>query len=102
MKAQHTPGPWAWHHHEGQFVKSEFSSLVAENGDIVIDDGSASGAQCQIIDPFGADARLIASAPELLEALQDMLILYSGISHDPDETLRCARAAIVKATVISA
>jgi hypothetical protein len=52
------------------------------------------------------DARLIAAAPELLAALEDMTDRYaramkdSGVSHYPEAMveIRSARAAIAKAT----
>jgi hypothetical protein len=47
------------------------------------------------------NARLIAAAPELLEALQEFLSEYDGFQNgdgDPCPTLQRARAAIARAT----
>lgn len=62
----HTPGPWKWEDQVGYFA------LIGSNGEEVIDDGSAAGEYpgMNITCP---DARLIAAAPELLEALVIML-----------------------------
>ena len=52
--------------------------------------------------PMGeANARLIAAAPDLLEALQGMIDYFIGGSIDDysdTETMQAARAAIAKAT----
>lgn len=51
----------------------------------------------------GADARLIAAAPDLLEALREIADqaeyrLRKGPDNGDEQTLRIARAAIAKAT----
>lgn len=86
MEHKHTPGPWF------------------ENG-VTVMTGQTSLAH--VLNPYKgvvrardrveANARLMAAAPELLEALQDMLVLQAGISADPQDTLQRARAAIEKA-----
>lgn len=43
-------------------------------------------------------ARLIAAAPELLEAARGLLRLLNPTPGHPDETIAAARAAIAKAT----
>lgn len=49
--------------------------------------------------PYEANARLIAAAPELLEALRDLLNDYDGGIEPGESTLiDKARAAIAKAT----
>lgn len=104
MKAQHTPGPWTW-------VKQEFGdgwSLQDAEGNEVANDGSASGEYYDWFSPHGApdaDAVLIAAAPELLDALADMLRTmdqhgcgFEASSGDFWKAVRDARAAIAKAT----
>ena len=66
--SKHSPGPWKWVNRSGWYV------LQAANGATVADDGSACVEYPRTIDPddegeSGANARLIAAAPELLEAL---------------------------------
>lgn len=57
-QAKHTRGPWIIEIDEGYCT-----ALVSEEGDII----------CQFDqDPSKANARLIAAAPDLLEALQEM------------------------------
>ena len=93
---KHTPGPWA-------FYKSE-----QENGDICFDIFQQDGAPftphlsdvcySRLFKTYTSEyksiqesnARLIAAAPELLKALQDMGVRY-GLTE-------IARAAIAKAT----
>ncbi|WP_288254055.1 hypothetical protein [uncultured Hydrogenophaga sp.] len=98
MSAQHTPGPW--------FVSKKNPLRVIESGPRALTLASAGttgrgvtldGAQCEA----EANARLIAAAPELLAALQEMLAVYGndGHFHPPArEAMRLASAAIAKAT----
>ena len=84
MKAQHTPGPWQ------QSARQPYSVIGTCARDIcmILDSGS---------DIQKANARLIAAAPELLDALKALM------SRDLDHRLHGfpelekARAAIVKA-----
>lgn len=62
-ETKHTPGPWS--------VDNDVDVIASLDGITVVDIAH--------VDPFGekrpsaeADARLIATAPELLEALKDM------------------------------
>ena len=94
--AKYPPGPWT---HEGQ-------------GDITgIENDPANGCVgkvdvCSVYlrtvpGRHEANARLIAAAPELLEALQRMLPELRGLAFFSDtasEMLRSAEAAIAKAT----
>lgn len=99
MSGQHTPGPW----------------VLADNGMGVIRGGVvrqyANGSTqdqivmaCSVTDDNGcmkANARLIAAAPELLEALKRLLGAYERLKplqslvSDPEKQ---AQAAIAKAT----
>lgn len=95
MTAQHTPGPWSAHHHESTDTytvhvegRSWESWGVAHVGYTKEDD---------------ANARLIAAAPELLEALIAVVNMpdYDGsisTSVVRRNAKHAARAAIAKAT----
>ena len=86
MSAAHTPGPW---------YLNPRGWVVQSTGDIV------TRLECSYNKE--ADARLIAAAPELLEALEELerLTVWVGGQnpvHDAIETAkRNARAAIAKA-----
>lgn len=104
METKHTPGPWSVR------GPTKYLNQIAIDPSI----GCAYGAG----DEIAANARLIASAPELLEALRQRLIVDSAYTKlalsdcDPDEHERrlqtiedaedaakdAARAAIAKAT----
>lgn len=76
---EHTPGPWYWHNCGGYHLL--VSGPLSEEGRYpdgpqVISDGSAGGEYGPDIDVDGPDAKLIAAAPDLLEALQGMLRAY--------------------------
>ena len=89
MVGKHTPGPWKVT--EGQRTLANVSATtkrgltksVAQVGGFFRDDREY-------------NARLIAAAPELLEALQDAVEYLKN--HLPDEVLASHRAAIAKAT----
>jgi hypothetical protein len=93
----HTPGPWSIVEY------GDGDSLVIHAGDdwrvcFMATPGESPGAMQRI----EANARLIASAPELLEALKELLQTVdaqyrAGLRWDP-ETVERARAAIAHAT----
>lgn len=92
MSAAYTPGPWYvdW---ESSDLFSQFSARAWINADglhhIGYVDGPNSGERA-------ANARLIAAAPDLLEAL---ILLVAGIENSVSDTyipLVKARAAITK------
>lgn len=70
-KPKHTPGPWRWEHEwkEDQYSPMDDGCMgILEPGVLYYGmDGSES-----IYCPNEADARLIAAAPELLEACYEM------------------------------
>ncbi len=83
MANKHTPGPWYFDTDERSICRGE------ENGRVRV---------CQIDDisrEDNANARLIAAAPDLLEALRDMVSDHECLS---EATLKFARTAIAKAT----
>lgn len=101
--SKHTPGPWAYALEYGPSV-TELPRIttVARCANYVIGLPSEyPGGNYRDGDPSGdeeADARLIAAAPELLEALE---LLTAGIENSVSDTyipLVKARAAIAKAT----
>lgn len=98
MSAQHTPSPW-----EIERVKNGWAQISATNGQwyefakvAVMMDRKPS--------PSGkANATLIAAAPELLEALEAIVVLFEGASGaganhwEQFAEYRSAREAIAKA-----
>lgn len=86
MSAQHTPGPWVISYPS----RRSRPHIRTPDGIYVMDGGSGSSRPSvrQL-----ADARLIAAAPELLEALQ-MLLEFPNTG----PATSAARAALAKAT----
>lgn len=73
-----TPGPWQWvsgNHSYYHFLKSA-------GGTYIHSDGSACGEYSPDIDVNGPDAKLIAAAPELLEALRQLRDYVEDIRRD--------------------
>jgi hypothetical protein len=85
----HTPGPWT------KFSNSPESDAIPS---VMAQQQNGKGlfyvAQCNV----DADARLIASAPDLLAALQAIVDKKGNKWHPTDPLLQAARAAIEKAT----
>lgn len=88
MKPKHTPGPWLC------------ADMAVEY--VVYSDGRVQARTDAHAEVDAANARLIAAAPDLLEALQSMYRMYavlqakSGTSDD--SIMFDARRAIAKAT----
>lgn len=61
--SKHTPGPWSYWSGYNPFDKIE-AQVTAEDGDIVI------ASYNHLIEEGEANARLMAAAPDLLEALE--------------------------------
>lgn len=111
VMADFTPGPWEYvpsTDHHGPYVTSEFGSTICDLYTMSHPKewSTANGGPSKPI-PFLAEmadpnARLIAAAPNLLEALTELSDLMDGVmngSYKPDSfTLQPARAAIAKAT----
>ena len=85
--SKHTPGPWRFEPHS---VDSNYMLIYCSN---TPGEGDNVRGYCG-----AANARLIAAAPDLLEALQRLI--ESGDVRDAGEAgaLKQARAAIAKAT----
>jgi hypothetical protein len=105
---KHTPGPW-YADTNGGIWRRKPGDLYENGGGVAGDKQLATVwkgwvNEGEIGYPLEANARLIAAAPDLLEALQDVCarLLYRGVSTDaghPDRTaLQVARSAIAKAT----
>jgi hypothetical protein len=97
MSAKHTSGPWSVD--GGEEVRGERFVRVTARGGYVVARTKRNG----IDDAAEANARLIAAAPELLEALKRMsavaldLIERSGGAETEEPEFQRARAAIAKA-----
>lgn len=93
MSAQHTPGPWHF-----TLVKVQ-RDIHGQNGQPVA--YTRGGGWNGIADEMdAANARLIAAAPELLETLRAVDVLFGHLAKDSTQLswLENARAAIAKAT----
>ena len=84
MTTQHTPGPWRYDYEPGYC-----GEIIASNGQTI----------CTFADePLPSNARLIAAAPDLLDALQ-AIEKYMRADFDDMPMSGKARAAIAKATI---
>ena len=98
--AKHTPGPWAVDENDHQWITADCDGLIV--AEIPYGEGEETDRHHEIND---ANARLIAAAPELLEALRDMVRInqnkegyFRGHSHaESGSVYEQARAAIAKA-----
>lgn len=121
-EAQHTAGPWEWFEmHGAPYLATPdrgrlYVMAFARKGMQVatarfchwdgISTGEPRGRRGGIMHEgvrlangaMHPDARLIAAAPDLLEALQNMLDLYNGKQHEGLAIVEIARAALVRAT----
>jgi hypothetical protein len=93
----HTPGPWEAENN-GHFWEISPKNIVSAQpyrvGDVCASDPENPNSGIQ-----EANARLIAAAPELLEALQNILAV-AGVRIDDPRIVQfdAARAAVAKAT----
>lgn len=86
--SKHTPGPWKVEHRGYKYIVSKSSDGYITR-DVCRMDGSTMAAFAQ-----EANARLIASAPDLLDALK---LARSIIGHPDDAHSRHIAAVIAKA-----
>lgn len=92
METKHTPGPWAvYHDHPDADTAKSLAHIRALGAEPHLNE-IASVYCCDIATEQTANARLIAAAPELLEALNSVLPYVNA-----GEAL-IVRAAIAKAT----
>lgn len=98
--AKHTQGPWEYRELEWNRPEDKGDAP----GSIVSDDGWFIATVEQMCNHTEGNARLLAAAPELLEALQglvrftDAVRVQVGMGRTQLERLAKARAAIAKAT----
>jgi len=91
MSEKHTEGPWEWDANVWDYdPEQEAPWLVSAGNDKVLFG--------QIGCTSEANARLIAAAPDLLEALQDLFHSFEMADAIECDIGRKARAAIAKAT----
>lgn len=88
MTTTHTPGPWT-HHPEDNIITDASGRRLIE--------WQARSVSVSV-EERDANARLIAAAPELLEALAALIGCIDHGSDNPTLKLDAARAAIAKAT----
>ena len=92
--SKHTPGPWAIYN--GCNVYPDNGDTKARHHVAEVTPEGWQSEHCDITpEEHKANARLIAAAPELLEALQDMVSDHECLSKP---TIDFARRAIAKAT----
>jgi hypothetical protein len=101
--ALHTPGPWSVKHDAYIVQQAHADRPIGAHVDPLIDREKYAHTICTMAQRFGvneADSRLIAAAPDLLEALELMLNQFTKTpSTFRDSDARCkAHAAILKAT----
>lgn len=99
--AKHTPGPWHWPHDSNALCPVNPDYKVSAVSQILYADGGhgfLGRSNSDTLAELEADRRLIAAAPDLLAALERLLL--SGDVRDAAEksALTQARAAIAKAT----
>lgn len=89
-----TPGPWEWWT-SNSFLRLS-SKTTGRDGDVIDSFGMSDGATSLSVK--ADDMNLIAAAPDLLEALQDLLIrVADDEEYGPEHAITRARAAISKA-----
>ncbi|HFX3315704.1 TPA: hypothetical protein ACRMUA_001603 [Pseudomonas aeruginosa] len=84
-KHTHTPGPWQWNH--GRLLHN----VAGEYSETILD------IEEEAWRPTDDDSKLIAAAPELLDALVNLLPLISPLKAESQQVAN-ASAAIAKAT----
>ena len=92
---KHTPGPWTMHPRFDD--GAEVRSLASVAWCSVASTHGASGSQIIDVAEARANARLIAAAPDLLEALERLFRWGSWPSEEHKQDMELARTAIAKA-----
>ena len=88
--SKHTPGPWQY-----AFEGGTVAFIVEADGTTVAKLSTTENSTAHSRLP--ANARLIAAAPEMLEALQHIMLCEFNSMSSRQEMVRLARAAIAKA-----
>lgn len=89
---KHTPGPWLYIHADGFTVRHP--QIYSDIGPVC----NATWLGENKMEELRANAKLIAAAPDLLEALCGLVGCIDHGSDNPEQKLKKARAAIAKAT----
>ena len=89
--AEHTKGPWAWYENPSGGCR------VQTTGVGIADVLSRAGVPHPVQESCAANARLIAAAPEMLEALERLVEAAGPQMAEPDLALEFARTVIWKA-----
>lgn len=103
MKAQHTPGPWIAYREDDKFDSSETIMRIIDPTSLDHPQGPVTIATINVyahaphLDEPDSNMRLIASAPELLEVLENCLGNINPERGYADELEEEIRAAIAKA-----
>lgn len=103
MNAQHTPGPWHYSHREGADGMYRTEVFSEQHGGIATCDWTPKHYGNGVTATYReANARLIAAAPDLLDALIELnSVSARGFLYDDPARVK-ARAAIAKATGVAA
>lgn len=75
-QAQHTQGPWS--------ITTDYIGIYDSKGRCIADMDSESSPEIGL-DETLANARLIAAAPDMLAALEDMLTVFRAVADLDDE-----------------
>ena len=102
MKTEHTPAPWLRSRSGNQFQIVAGSDLNGEPNELIATvHPAAITIDREPCDETRANARLVASAPDLLSALEALLhsaeSLHASCDHSEPKSFEIARAAIAKA-----
>ena len=111
MATKHTTGPWVTSMDQGEFIRIEAEqgkrwdnpTICTLYEDVTPEDSVTIGAWLKAYENAHANARLIAAAPDLLEALESLYHAANSIGEDTCDpvafagALEDARAAIEKA-----
>jgi hypothetical protein len=100
MSTNHTPGPWSWgaaYGHHSVLIEAEGGKVVGTVRDCVQAGLDKHGMHVwQQTEEGRANARLVAAAPELLEALQ-LVRMSTGWQYLSDESRAVIDDALSKA-----
>ena len=87
MSAKFTPGPWS---------RDKYGHVIDAHGESILLRSVSIACSGKMVDEAEKNTDLIAAAPDLLEALQLLLIVVDAPDDDPD--IVRAKNAVAKAT----
>ena len=98
-KPQFTPGPWRFWDSPDRPSNYDLARLTSANGrPILVCYGGAGGKALGTSEESQANTRLIASAPDLYAALENIIEHRERMGLGSDHVYDAARAALAKAT----